>query len=64
MTFSSANSILKTAESLLSPFSKSLGFYPDISLDTFIEDTGLIPHQLIPVNILGYWTLALGKCSQ
>ena len=60
--FESTNPALKGMESLLSPFSKLLGFYPDLSLEEFLNDTEFEPQQLIPVNMFGYWTLVIGKC--
>lgn len=55
--FHSTNVILARFEKLFTPFSKMLGFRPDLSRDGFIEETGLQVVAIEPVNFLGYWTL-------
>lgn len=45
------------AERLIAPFSRLLGFHPDLPLDNFLRETGLELTGRIPVNLLGYWTL-------
>ena len=59
--FESSNPAIRQLESFLSPFSRLLGFHPDLSLQGFLNETGFEPTQLIPVNLFGYWTLLRGE---
>lgn len=55
--FHSTNPILARLEKLITPFSKMLGFRPDLSRQAFIDETGLQVVEIQRVNFLGYWTL-------
>ncbi|HEX5338730.1 MAG TPA: class I SAM-dependent methyltransferase [Gallionella sp.] len=59
--FHSRNSALGTFESLLSPLSKQLGFRPDFSLDHFLNETGLHPTDIHPVNIFHFCTMVAAR---
>lgn len=55
--FHSDNRLLAKMERSISPFSKLMGFRPDVSLENFIRDTQLDIVRQTPVNFFGYWTL-------
>jgi phosphatidylethanolamine/phosphatidyl-N-methylethanolamine N-methyltransferase len=55
--FRNSNPIISRIERLLAPLSRLLGFHPDFSLDTFIEETSLEVIESHPANLFGYWTL-------
>jgi phosphatidylethanolamine/phosphatidyl-N-methylethanolamine N-methyltransferase len=55
--FHSPNPIVGTAESLLAPLSRLVGFHPDFCLQTFVRDTNLEVADRQPVNLFGYWSL-------
>jgi phosphatidylethanolamine/phosphatidyl-N-methylethanolamine N-methyltransferase len=55
--FHSTNPILARLEKLVTPFSKMVGFRPDLSRQAFIDETGLQVVETQRVNFLGYWTL-------
>jgi len=55
--FHHASPVIAALERLMAPFSKLMGFRPDLSLEQFIRDTGLEVIEKVPVNLLGYWTL-------
>lgn len=53
--FHSPNPVLGTMERLLTPFSKLMGFRPDLSLDSFIRETDLDVMESNRANLFGYW---------
>jgi phosphatidylethanolamine/phosphatidyl-N-methylethanolamine N-methyltransferase len=55
--FHSPNPIVGTAESLLAPLSRLVGFHPDFCLETFVRDTKLEVVDKQPVNLFGYWSM-------
>ncbi len=55
--FQSQNPLIKRMEHLLSPFSETLGFRTDLSLEAFIHDTELDVLERSGVNLFGYWTM-------
>ena len=55
--FQHAHPLVAGMERLVAPLSRMLGFHPDFPLETFLRTTGLEATELIPVNLLGYWTL-------
>ena len=59
--FSHPNSYLSAAENILEPLSKYLGFYPNVELQAFCEETGFQPDQEIPVNLFNYWTILFAR---
>ena len=59
--FHSSNPVVRTVESLLAPLSKQLGFRPNLSLDRFINKTGLTATNIHPVNIFNFCTMVEAK---
>lgn len=55
--FRSRNRVIAGIERLLAPLSRLLGFHPDLSLDTFIQDTQLEVIDQNEANMFGYWML-------
>lgn len=55
--FHSPNPIVGTAESLLAPLSRLVGFHPDFCLETFVRETTLEVIDKQPVNLFGYWSM-------
>ncbi len=55
--FHSTNPMLKAMEQCLSPFSRFLGFHPDLSLEKFVHETQLDVVRVTPTNYCGYWKL-------
>jgi phosphatidylethanolamine/phosphatidyl-N-methylethanolamine N-methyltransferase len=55
--FHHMNPVVARLEKLVAPLSRMLGFRPDFSLESFIQETGLAVVDSSPVNLLGYWTL-------
>lgn len=55
--FRNSNPLIGGFERLIAPLSRLLGFRPDLSLDEFIEETGLEVVESTRVNLFGYWTL-------
>lgn len=55
--FSHANAIIHAFERLVSPLSKLIGFRPVFPRDKFIEESELNVREVIPVNLLNYWTM-------
>ncbi len=55
--FSHTNGIVHAFERLASPLSKLIGFRPVFPRDKFIEDSRLRVTEVIPVNLLNYWTM-------
>lgn len=55
--FSHTNAIVHAFERLVSPLSKLIGFRPVFPRDKFIEESELNVRELIPVNLLNYWTM-------
>ncbi len=59
--FENKNPIIRAAESLIQPFAKYLGFHPDFPLEKFLKETNFRVLQQVPVNLLHYWTILIGK---
>jgi phosphatidylethanolamine/phosphatidyl-N-methylethanolamine N-methyltransferase len=55
--FNSPNPVIGGLERLLAPLSKKLGWRPDLSLETFLRETGLPVLDRTAVNLFGYWLL-------
>ncbi|OGI46002.1 MAG: SAM-dependent methyltransferase [Candidatus Muproteobacteria bacterium RBG_16_65_34] len=55
--FHNTSPAIAALERLMAPFSKLMGFRPDLSLEQFIRDTGLEVIEKAAVNLFGYWTL-------
>jgi phosphatidylethanolamine/phosphatidyl-N-methylethanolamine N-methyltransferase len=55
--FQHAHPLVAGIERLLAPLSRLLGFHPDFPLEKFLQQTGLVVSEQMPVNALGYWTL-------
>ncbi len=55
--FQHAHLLVAGIERLLAPLSRLLGFHPDFPLEKFLQQTGLVVSEQMPVNALGYWTL-------
>lgn len=55
--FSHTNAIIRAFEQLLSPMSKLIGFRPVFPRDKFIRESELNVREVVPVNLLNYWTL-------
>jgi phosphatidylethanolamine/phosphatidyl-N-methylethanolamine N-methyltransferase len=55
--FRSRNRVIGGIERLLAPLSRLLGFRPDLSLESFIEDTKLEVIDQNQANMFGYWML-------
>lgn len=53
--------LVAATERLIAPFSRLLGFHPDLPLDIFLRETGLELTERLPVNLLGYWTLLCAR---
>lgn len=58
--FQHANPVVGGVERMIAPLSRQMGFRPDFSMKSFIQETRLDVVERIPVNMLGYWTLL--KC--
>lgn len=59
--FESEKPLFRTIENYLSDMAATLGFYPNLSLDDFLAETGFKADEVIPTNFLGYWSLIVGK---
>lgn len=59
--FQNRNPVVRNIESFLQPLAKYLGWSPDFPLDEFLEKTGFQVSTAIPVNLLDYWTVLIGK---
>lgn len=55
--FRSRNPVLGTMESLLAPFSRLAGFRPNLDMDEFLADTGLLVEEIRSTNLFGYWKI-------
>lgn len=59
--FQNQNPVVRRFEAFLQPFAEYVGFHPDFPLSEFLEKTGFKVTASIPVNILNYWTVLLGR---
>jgi phosphatidylethanolamine/phosphatidyl-N-methylethanolamine N-methyltransferase len=59
--FQNKNPVLRRAEAVIQPLAKYLGFHPDFPLEEFIAKTNFAIATAIPVNLLDYWTVLIGK---
>lgn len=55
--FNSPNPVIGGLERLLAPLSRKLGWRSDLSLDSFLRETGLTVLDRTAVNLFGYWIL-------
>ena len=55
--FNSPNPVIGGLERLLAPLSKRLGWRTDLSLNSFLQETGLNVLDRTAVNLFGYWML-------
>lgn len=55
--FSNTNALVHACERMVSPLSKLIGFRPVFPRDEFIQDTQLNVREVIPVNLMNYWTM-------
>jgi len=55
--FSHTNAVIRAFEQLLSPLSKLIGFRPVFPREEFIRESDLNVREVVPVNLLNYWTL-------
>lgn len=58
--FEHQNRFIRSAEMLVQPLAKYLGFHPEFPLKEFLEKTGFKIKEKIPVNFLDYWTVLVG----
>jgi phosphatidylethanolamine/phosphatidyl-N-methylethanolamine N-methyltransferase len=59
--FRHANPVVSACERLMAPFSRTMGFRPDFSLEDFLRETRLDVVERVPVNAFGYWTLLCAR---
>lgn len=59
--FQNQNPIIRRAEAFVQPLAKYVGFHPDFPLSEFLEKTGFKVTTAIPVNLLDYWTVLVGR---
>lgn len=55
--FSNSSRLVNTAEKLLSPLAKIIGFRPAFPMKQFIAESNLDVVEIVPVNAFGYWSL-------
>ena len=55
--FSGRTVLMRAIERGLTPLSKLIGFRTSFPLDAFLNDTGFMPYDIRPTNLLGYWTM-------
>lgn len=58
--FQNQNPVVRTAEALVQPMAKYIGFHPDFPLSEFLEKTNFKVTTTVPVNLLDYWTVLVG----
>ena len=51
------NPVVSVMEQLAAPFSRFLGFNPNLSLHDFTRQARVEVLERLPVNAFGYWTL-------
>jgi phosphatidylethanolamine/phosphatidyl-N-methylethanolamine N-methyltransferase len=59
--FQNQNPIVRRAEAMIQPLAKYIGFHPDFPLVEFLTKTNFKVSTAIPVNMLDYWTVLIGK---
>lgn len=59
--FQNKNPVIRKAEAIVQPLAKYLGFHPDFPLSEFLQKTGFHVTTAVPVNLLDYWTVLVGK---
>jgi len=59
--FSNCNRFIRASETILSPLASIIGFRPAFSMDEFILDSSLDVLEIIPANVLGYWSVIYAK---
>lgn len=52
---------VRAFEAAVQPLARLLGFHPDFPLRDFLSRTGFKPTSMIPVNLLDYWTILVGR---
>ena len=59
--FQNKNPLIRRGETLIQPLAKYLGFHPDFPLEEFLEQTKFKVATAVPVNLLDYWTVLVGR---
>ncbi|OFZ16200.1 MAG: hypothetical protein A2Z20_00095 [Bdellovibrionales bacterium RBG_16_40_8] len=59
--FNDSKKLFGKAANLLTPFSKFIGFRPNLSLEEFLEKTGVIFSNKISINMFSLWTILVIK---
>lgn len=59
--FENKNPLVRQVEGYLQPLAKYLGFSPHFPLEDFLQKTGFSNSTAIPVNLLDYWTVLVGR---
>lgn len=59
--FQNKNKFIRKAEAFVQPLAKFIGFHPDFPLTEFLEKTGFRVDTAVPVNLLDYWTVLVGR---
>jgi len=59
--FSNCNRLIRAFETILSPLASIIGFRPVFSMDEFILDSSLNVVEIIPANVLRYWSVIYAK---
>lgn len=57
--FNDPKTIFGKAANLLSPFSKYLGWRPNLTMEQFLQETNLVFKKKISVNVADLWTILL-----
>jgi phosphatidylethanolamine/phosphatidyl-N-methylethanolamine N-methyltransferase len=55
--FSHSHPFVRRCEELLAPFSRFIGFRPNLSMEDFLESTALNVETITPINLFGYWRI-------
>lgn len=59
--FQNKNPVIRGIEAFIQPLATYLGFHPDFPMEEFLEKTNFKVTTAIPVNLLDYWTVLIGK---
>ncbi len=59
--FQNKNPLVRKMEAVIQPLALYLGFHPDFPMEEFLEKTNFKVMTAIPVNLLDYWTVLIGK---
>lgn len=55
--FSHSHPFIRRCEELLAPFSRFIGFRPNLSMEEFLDSTALNVERITPINLFGYWRI-------